>query len=95
MSKGQEGWGREQAEGRGRPVPGLGSISSSWGILGQGWGCRGCSTSWWGSPITPGDSHLLGLRSVFPTVGTEDHPIELGHTGLVEAVGHTEIWVAF
>lgn len=28
-------------------------------------------------------------------MGTEDHAIELGHTGLMEAVGYTEVRVAF
>lgn len=28
-------------------------------------------------------------------MGTEDHAIELGYTGLVEAVSYTEIGVAF
>lgn len=93
MSGGWEGWDKGQTVGS-KSVPRLGSIRSPWGILGQGWGCRGCCAGWGGPPVAPGNSDLLGLRSVLPTVGTEDHAVELGHTGLVEAVGYTEVWVA-
>lgn len=89
MENGAGGQGRE------RPIPGLGGICSPWGILGQGYRGRSCSASRRGSPIAPGNGHLLGLRSILSTVGTEDHPVELGHTGLVEAVGNSEVRVAF
>lgn len=80
--------------GKGESVPGLGSVCSPGGILGEEWGGRGCSASWWGHSIPSGDGHLLGLRCILPTVGTEDHPVQLRHTGLMEAVGHTEVRVA-
>lgn len=94
MSRGDRDGAGNGNKGRARPVPGLGSVRSPGGILGQGWGGGGCSARWWGHPIPPGDGHLLGLRCVLPTVGTEDHPVELGHAGLVEAVGHSEVGVA-
>lgn len=54
---------------------------------------------WWNRDrcggIRLGYSDLLSLRSVFPTMRAEDHTVELGHTGLVEAVSHSEIRVAF
>lgn len=84
----------KQTPEKGRLVPGLGSVRSPGGILGQGWGSRGRSASWRSSPISSRDGHLLSLGRILPTVGTEDHPVELGHTGFVEAVGHTEIRVA-
>ena len=90
---GQMGTAQGRQKARAKPVPGLGSVRSPGGILGQGWGSGCCSASRWGHPIPPGDGHLLGLRCVLPTVGTEDHPVQLGHTGLVEAVGHTEVGV--
>lgn len=50
------------AGGRGgRPIPGLGGICSPWGILCQGQRGRSCSAGWRGSPIAPGNGHLLGL----------------------------------
>lgn len=58
---GQLAWETGQ-EGEGeRPIPGLGGICSPWGILCQGqWG-RSCNAGWRGSPIAPGNGHLLGL----------------------------------
>lgn len=94
MSRSNRGGAGNRQYRRGRPVPGLRSVCSPRGILGQGWGCRSCSAGRWGHPVTPGDGHLLSFRSILPTVGTEDHPIQLRHTGLVEAVGHTEVRVA-
>lgn len=40
-----------------------------------------------------GYGDFLGLRSILSTMWTEDHAIELGNAGLVEAVGHTEVRV--
>lgn len=93
MSRADGDCAGKRQKARAKPVPGLGSVRSPGGILGQGWGGRGCSASRWGHPIPPGDGHLLGLRCILPTVRTEDHSVQLGHTGLVEAVGHTEVGV--
>lgn len=75
MSRADGDHAGKRQKARAKPVPGLGSVRSPGGILGQGWGSGGRSASWWGHPIPPGDGHLLGLRCVLPTVGTEDHPI--------------------
>lgn len=58
---GQTEWEAGQEGKRKRPIPGLGGICSPWGILCQGQRGRSCSAGWRGSPIAPGNGHLLGL----------------------------------
>lgn len=74
------------------PIPGSGGVSAGGrgtaSVLGGGGG-RG-----WGGPLGAGQRHLLSFGGVFPTVGAENHPVELRDTAPVEPVPDPHVRVA-